>query len=97
LLVLGPCRSAGQGEVSFRDNQRYAAALEQTMAGAVIVHPWMQTRVPNSAIAIVTASAYENGRAMLRGFIPCCHLRPGVIALRWSTRKRGWMPPADIN
>ena len=43
---LAPLQSAGPGEVSFLDNRRYAAALEQTMAGAVIVHPQMQALVP---------------------------------------------------
>lgn len=43
---VAPLQSAGLDEASFLDNRRYAAALEQTMAGAVIVHPQMQARVP---------------------------------------------------
>jgi UDP-3-O-[3-hydroxymyristoyl] glucosamine N-acyltransferase len=45
---VAPLQSAGPDEVSFLDNRRYAAALQQTMAGAVIVHPQMQARVPSS-------------------------------------------------
>jgi len=75
---VAPLQSAGQDEVSFLDNRRYAAALEQTMAGAVIVHPQMRARVPRSAIAIVTVSTYE-GRARVAALF---HLvpppRPGI-------------------
>src|SRR5262245_51621870 len=71
---VAPLQSAGQDEVSFLDNRRYAAALEQTIAGAVIVHPQMQARVPSSAIAIVTASTYEGWARVAALFIPCCHL-----------------------
>src|SRR5690348_12901539 len=39
---VAPLQSAGQDEVSFLDNRRYAAALEKTLAGAVIVHPQMR-------------------------------------------------------
>ena len=44
LLLEGvaPLQTAGPNEVSFLDNRRYASALEQTLAGAVIVHPDMQ-------------------------------------------------------
>jgi UDP-3-O-[3-hydroxymyristoyl] glucosamine N-acyltransferase len=40
---------AGPDEVSILDNRRYAAALEQTTASAVIVHPQIQPRVDASA------------------------------------------------
>ncbi len=54
-----PLQSAGSNEVSFLDNGRYAVALEQTMAGAVIGHPQMPTRVPSGTTAIVTAATCE--------------------------------------
>jgi UDP-3-O-[3-hydroxymyristoyl] glucosamine N-acyltransferase len=38
---IAPLQSAGQDEVSILDSRRSAAALEQTMAGAVIVDPQM--------------------------------------------------------
>ena len=48
LLLEGvaPLRTAGPSEVSFLDNRRYSSALDQTSAGAVIVHPEMAARVP---------------------------------------------------
>ena len=50
LLLEGvaPLQTAGPNEVSFLDNRRYASALDQTLAGAVIVHPDMAARVPAS-------------------------------------------------
>ncbi|WP_321574045.1 LpxD N-terminal domain-containing protein, partial [Geminicoccus harenae] len=41
-----PLQTAEPDEVSFLDNRRYASVLEQTSAGAVIVHPDMASRVP---------------------------------------------------
>src|ERR1700733_8519303 len=55
---VAPLHSAGPDQVSFLDNRRYAAALEHTAAGAVIVHPDMLTRVPTATIPIVTTAAY---------------------------------------
>ena len=46
LLLEGvaPLQTAGPNEVSFLGNKRYASALDQTLAGAVIVHPPMAAR-----------------------------------------------------
>src|SRR5215475_3608717 len=75
---VAPLQSAGQNEVSFLDNRRYAAALEQTMAGAVIVHPQMEARVPRSTIAIVTAAPYEGWARVAALFHPVPLPRPGI-------------------
>lgn len=75
---VAPLQSAGQDDVSFLDNRRYATALEQTMAGAVIVHPQMQARVPRSAIAIVTTSTYEGWARVAALFHPVPPPRPGI-------------------
>ena len=75
---VAPLQSAGQDDVSFLDNRRYATALEQTRAGAVIVHPQMQARVPHSAIPIVTTSTYEGWARVAALFHPVPPLRPGI-------------------
>lgn len=75
---VAPLQSAGPDDVSFLDNRRYAAALEQTMAGAVIVHPQMQSRVPSGTVAIVTASAYEGWARVAALFHPVPPARPGI-------------------
>ena len=75
---VAPLQSANADEVSFLDNRRYAAALEQTMAGAVIVHPEMQNRVPADTIAIVTVAAYAGWARVAALFHPMPPLHPGI-------------------
>jgi UDP-3-O-[3-hydroxymyristoyl] glucosamine N-acyltransferase len=60
LLLEGvaPLQTAGPNEVSFLDNPRYASALDQTLAGAVIVRPAMAARVPTGTVAIQTTEPY---------------------------------------
>ncbi len=55
---LAPLQTAGPNEVSFLDNRRYASTLDQTLAGAVIVHPDMAARVPAGSVAILTNEPY---------------------------------------
>ena len=50
---VAPLQSARQDQVSFLDNRRYAAALDQTMAGAVIV----QASIAYPILALITAVA----------------------------------------
>ena len=58
LTGVAPLQTAEPTEVSFLDNRKYATALAETRAGAVIVHPDMADRVPPTAVAIVTAEPY---------------------------------------
>ena len=57
LTGVAPLQTAEPSEVSFLDNRKYAAALAETRAGAVIVHPDMADRVPPTAVAIVADRA----------------------------------------
>jgi UDP-3-O-[3-hydroxymyristoyl] glucosamine N-acyltransferase len=76
LTGVAPLQTAGPTEVSFLDNRRYAAALERTSAGAVIVHPEMVARVPAATIAIVTKRPYEGWARVAALF----HPEPGASA-----------------
>jgi UDP-3-O-[3-hydroxymyristoyl] glucosamine N-acyltransferase len=75
---VAPLQSARPDEVSFLDNRRYAVALENTMAGAVIVQPEMRDRVPTGTIAIVTQAAYEGWARVAALFHPTQAPRPGI-------------------
>ncbi len=75
---VAPLQTATQDEVSFLDNRRYAAALADTQAGAVIVHPEMLGRVPTSAIAIVTAATYAGWARVAALFHPPVPPSPGI-------------------
>jgi UDP-3-O-[3-hydroxymyristoyl] glucosamine N-acyltransferase len=75
---LAPLQAAGPGDVSFLDNRRYTAALEKTMAGAVIVHPDMQSKLPSTAVPIVTTEPYEAWARVAALFHPPAPFAPGM-------------------
>ncbi len=75
---VAPLQVAGPNEVSFLDNRRYAPLLEKTMAGAVILHPDMQSKLPPTAVAIVTARPYEAWARVAALFHPPAPAQPGV-------------------
>jgi UDP-3-O-[3-hydroxymyristoyl] glucosamine N-acyltransferase len=80
LLLSGvaPLQTAGPEDVSFLDNRKYAAALEATQAGAVIVHPEMEARVPAHAVPIVTDQPYLAWARVAALFFPSPPSVPGV-------------------
>jgi UDP-3-O-[3-hydroxymyristoyl] glucosamine N-acyltransferase len=80
LLLEGvaPLQTAGPHEVSFLDNRRYASALDQTLAGAVIVHPEMAARVPAETVAILSSEPYAAWARVAALFHPASPLSPGI-------------------
>jgi UDP-3-O-[3-hydroxymyristoyl] glucosamine N-acyltransferase len=80
LLLSGvaPLQTAGPEDVSFLDNRKYAAALDATQAGAVIVHPELQARVPANAVPIVTDQPYLAWARVAALFFPLPPAVPGV-------------------
>jgi UDP-3-O-[3-hydroxymyristoyl] glucosamine N-acyltransferase len=80
LLLEGvaPLQTAGRNEVSFLDNRRYASALGQTSAGAVIVHPDMAARVPAGTVAILTTEPYAAWARVAALFHPLLPKSPGI-------------------
>ncbi len=75
---LAPLQTAGPNEVSFLDNRRYASALDQTLAGAVIVHPDMAARVPTGTAAILTREPYAGWARVAALFYPAPPVSPGI-------------------
>jgi len=75
---VAPLQTAGPNEVSFLDNRRYASALEQTSAGAVIVHPDMRERVPTTTVAIITREPYAGWARVAALFHPMPPASPGI-------------------
>ena len=75
---VAPLQTAGPNEVSFLDNRRYASALDQTSAGAVIVHPDMAARVPAKTVAIVTTEPYAAWARVAALFYPVPPVSPGI-------------------
>jgi UDP-3-O-[3-hydroxymyristoyl] glucosamine N-acyltransferase len=78
LAGVAPLQTAGADQVSFLDNRKYAAALAATLAGAVIVHPDMASRVPDGAAAIVTPEPYVAWARVAALFHPVPPARSGI-------------------
>jgi UDP-3-O-[3-hydroxymyristoyl] glucosamine N-acyltransferase len=80
LLLEGvaPLQTARSNEVSFLENRRYASVLNQTSAGAVIVHPDMAARVPAGTVAIQTTEPYAAWARVAALFHPVPPLSPGI-------------------
>jgi UDP-3-O-[3-hydroxymyristoyl] glucosamine N-acyltransferase len=80
LMVHGvaPLQVAGPHDVSFLDNRRYKTALENTMAGAVILHPEMLSRLPPTALPIVTTEPYVAWARVAALFHPAPPVSPGI-------------------
>jgi UDP-3-O-[3-hydroxymyristoyl] glucosamine N-acyltransferase len=78
LYGVAPLQTAGPAQVSFLDNKRYAPLLGTTQAGAVIVHPDMQSQVPARTIAIVTKDPYAGWARVAAMFHPAPSTSPGV-------------------
>ena len=80
LLLEGvaPLQTAGPNQVSFLDNRRYASVLDQTLAGAVIVHPDMAARVPAGTVAIQTTEPYAAWARVAALFYPVPPVCPGI-------------------
>jgi len=90
LLLEGvaPLQTAGPNEVSFLDNRRYASALDQTSAGAVIVHPDMAARVPVGTVATGPPNHMRHGRGLLHSSIPRLQFLPVSIHPQLSQKGR---------
>jgi len=78
LTGVAPLQTARPDEVSFFDNRKYAAALGETRAGAVIVHPDMVERVPATTVPIVTGEPYVAWAKVAALFFPVPPGRPGI-------------------
>ena len=75
---LAPLQTAGPNEVSFLDNRRYASALKQTLAGAVIVHSDMQAWVPQGTVPILMTEPHVGWAHVAELFHPVPPVSPGI-------------------
>jgi UDP-3-O-[3-hydroxymyristoyl] glucosamine N-acyltransferase len=96
LAGVAPLITADRDEVSFLDNRRYAEALEQTSAGAVIVHPDMLARVPAGTVPIVTNAPYAGWARVARLFHPVSPPRPGAHPSAFVAQGARIDPTAEV-
>lgn len=78
LAGIAPLQTATEADVSFLDNRKYADALAQTRAGAVIVHPDMADRVPATAVPIQCSEPYLSWARVAALFFPLPPVSPGI-------------------
>ena len=78
LMGVAPLQTAGPDQVSFLDNRKYAAELDKTRAGAVIVHPDMESRVPEGSAAIISEQPYVAWARVVTLFHPPRLPAPGI-------------------
>ena len=75
---IAPLQVAGPGELSFLDNRKYIAALAESRAGAVIVHPSMLGKVPAGCVALAVKEPYLAWAKVASLFHPRPPVRPGI-------------------
>ena len=75
---VAPLAIAEAADVSFLDNRKFLGVLEKTRAGAVIVHPDLADKVPNSAVPIQTTEVYAAWARVATLFHPEPPAVPGV-------------------
>lgn len=78
LVGVAPLQAAEPNQVSFLDNRKYIRLLEETRAGAVIVHPELAKRVPPTAVPIVTAEPHAGWARVAALFFPQPPAHPGI-------------------
>ena len=78
LTGVAPLQHAAASDISFLDNRRYLAFLGKSLAGAIIVHPDLQSDLPHSPAAIVTVEPYAACARVCALFHPESLVSPGV-------------------
>ncbi len=96
LAGVAPLQVAGAADVSFLHNRRYVDALDQTRAGAVIIHPDLASRLPVTVAAILTDEPYVAWARVAALFHPMPPLQPGVHASAVVDRQAMVDPTAEI-
>jgi UDP-3-O-[3-hydroxymyristoyl] glucosamine N-acyltransferase len=75
---IAPLQTAGPNDVSFLDSRRFASALKETLAGAVIVHPDMLAWVPKATVPILIAEPHVGWAKVAALFHPVPPISPGI-------------------
>jgi len=96
LTGMASLRAAGPTDVSFIDHRRYAPALKNTLAGAVILKAEMLDVLPESAIAIIVGAPAESWVQVGRLFHPQDCVQPGIHPSAVVGKGAGIHPTAEI-
>ncbi len=75
---VAPLQTAGPEDVSFLDNRRYLQALQESRAGAVVLHPALAEKVPAGCVAIRAQNPYLGFARVAKLFHPAPPVLPGI-------------------
>ncbi|GKX35023.1 MAG: UDP-3-O-acylglucosamine N-acyltransferase [Rhizobiaceae bacterium MnEN-MB40S] len=74
---------ASERQVSFLENRRYLATLADTKAGAVIIHPSLESQLPEGSVAIRSTEPYAAWARVCSLFHPVDDHAGGVHPTAW--------------
>ena len=75
---VAPLDRAGEREVSFLDNRKYAELFASARAGACIVRPAVASRAPNGMQLILSNEPYRAFALIAQLFHPPVQMQPGI-------------------
>ncbi len=96
LAGVAPLQVAAPNEVSFAESAKYAKALVETRAGAVLVHPDLAARVPAGTAAILCAEPTLAWTRVAALFHPLPPPQPGVHPSAFVAPEAVVDPTAEI-
>lgn len=75
---VAPLGAAGPADLSFLDNQRYLPALEESRAGACLLHPDFAARAPSGMQLLLSRRPYRSYALAAQAFYPEPAFEPGI-------------------
>jgi UDP-3-O-[3-hydroxymyristoyl] glucosamine N-acyltransferase len=93
LTGVAPLQKAGPNEVSVLHNPRYAAAMESSRAGLIVVGEDMAARVPPGSVPVVVRDPHDSWAKVATLFHPPPRTVPGVHASA-VVDPQAWVDPS---
>ena len=78
VVDVAPLETAGPDDLSFLENRKYLAQLEQTRAGFVVLSPDLADRAPSGTVALATPHPYLAYALVAQAFYPAQTPRTGI-------------------
>lgn len=77
---VAPLSDARGDQISFLDNRKYLAELQESEAGACIIHPDFAERAPEGMALLLSKSPYKSYAFVARAFYPLPGSEPGIAS-----------------
>jgi UDP-3-O-[3-hydroxymyristoyl] glucosamine N-acyltransferase len=96
IVGVAPLDIAGEGDLAFLDNQKYAAQLAVTKAVACLVHPRYVDRVPADVVALETNEPYRAYAVVLAKLYPAAFRLEGAFGDKDQISSRANVHPSAV-